>query len=87
MAYSDLRCFILVLPILLTACALEPKILRQKLDKCDHYQFDALVYRRARDGAVVKVLCVPEAEEMDFQVERPAIIPQVLKRIVPLFNQ
>ena len=76
-----------VLLACLTGCALEPKVLRDKLDECDHYQFDALVYRRARDGAVVKVLCVPEAEEMDFQVERPAIIPQVLKRMVPLFNQ
>lgn len=73
--------------LLLTACALEPRVLRDKLDECDRYDFDSLVYRRARDGAVVKVLCVPEAEEMDMQVEQPALIPVLIKRAVPLLNQ
>lgn len=76
-----------LLACLMTAgCALEPRVLREKLDECDRYQFDALVYRRARDGAVVKVLCIPEAEEMDLQVEQPALVPMLIKRVVPLFN-
>ncbi|WP_252180237.1 hypothetical protein [Endozoicomonas sp. 4G] len=73
--------------LLMTACALEPRVLRDKLDECDRYQFDALVYRRARDGAVVKVLCIPDAEEMDLQVEQPALVPMLIKRMVPLLNQ
>lgn len=82
------RCVVIV--ILMTAClvscALEPKVLRAKLDECDYYNFDALIHRRARDGAVVRVLCVPEVEEMDIQYKQPAIIPQLIKRLVPLLE-
>lgn len=80
------RLMALFLCLLLSACALQPKVLRAKLDECDKYHFDSLVYRRSRDGAVVKVLCVPVQAEIDNQYNVPMIIPQVLKRLVPMFK-
>lgn len=77
----------LSLLLCLTGCALPPKVLREKLDACDQYHFDSLVYRRASDGAVTRVLCVPKAEEMDHQFEHPALIPMLIKRALPLLNQ
>lgn len=82
-----LRCLVLVIALWLTGCALSPNVLREKLDACDRYRFDSLVYRRASDGAVTRVLCVPKEEEMDHQFEHPALIPMLIKRALPLLNQ
>lgn len=82
-----LRGWTLVIGLCLAGCALPPKVLREKLDACDRYRFDSLVYRRASDGAVTRVLCIPKEEEMDHQFEHPALIPMLIKRAIPLLNQ
>ncbi len=71
-----------LLLFLLLGCALNPKELRSRLNECDDYDFDALVYRRTSDGAVTKVLCLPKEDEMDLVHEQPAVIPALI-RLIP----
>ena len=67
--------------LLLPGCAMNPQQLRQRLDECDEYRFDALVYTR-NDGAVTRVLCVPMDDEVDHRVDQPQWFQRMLQRVL-----
>ena len=79
LVYTGLVVFLL---FLLLGCALDARHLRARLNECEDYDFDALVYRRTSDGAVTRVLCLPRQDEMDIVHEVPPVIPKLI-RLIP----
>ena len=66
--------------VVLSGCALQPQQLRQALDNCDQYGFDSLVHRRPFDKAITRVLCVPNADEIDNEVKYTSPLPWVVHK-------
>ena len=60
--------------LVLSGCAMKPQALREGLDECEQYGFDAMVYSRERDGAVLRVLCVPKEDETAGQIKTPDLM-------------
>lgn len=69
--------------LLLLGCAMQPQAVRESLDECDQLGFDALVYNREGDGAVMKVLCIPSGDEVEHSATYPFKWSRIINRLIP----